>query len=112
MLTIFGVIAVSIMAAAYWLEDRSPWYTLIFAVASVATAIYSGLSEVYPIMVIEGIWSLMALQRFRSRRQIIHRAAPDQGDLAGSNREESRGEARILSECATGVAESSQRPDR
>ena len=67
MLTIFGVIAVSIMAAAYWLENRSPGYTLLFAAASLATAIYSGLSEVYPIMVIEGIWSLMALLRFRTR---------------------------------------------
>ncbi len=67
MLTIFGVIAVSIMAAAYWLEARSPWYTLLFAAASAATAVYSGLSDVYPIMVIEGIWSLMALQRFRNR---------------------------------------------
>ena len=67
MLTIFGAIAVSIMAGAYWFEARSVWLTLIFAAASLATAIYSGLSEVYPIMVIEGVWSLIALHRFRAR---------------------------------------------
>ncbi len=69
MLTIFGSIAVSIMVAAYWLEHRSDWYTLIFAVASAATAIYSGLSEIYPIMVIEAIWSVIALRRFITARQ-------------------------------------------
>ena len=68
MLTIFGAIAVSIMAGAYWFESRSRWMILIFAAASLATAIYSGLSEVYPIMVIEGLWSSLALQRFLARR--------------------------------------------
>ena len=67
MLTIFGAIAVSIMAGAYWLEDRSRWYTLVFAGASLATAIYTGLAEVYPIMVIEALWSLIALRRFMTR---------------------------------------------
>ena len=64
MLTIFGSIAVSIMFLSYWLEPRSRWYVLIFAGASAATSLYSGLAEVYPIMVIEALWSLVALQRF------------------------------------------------
>ena len=64
MLTIFGSIAVAIMFLPYWLESRSRWNILIFAVASAATSPYSGLEEVYPIMVIEGLWSLVALQRF------------------------------------------------
>ena len=71
MLTIFGSIAVSIMVAAYWLEPRSRWFILIFAGASIATAVYSGLAEVYPITVIEAIWSLIALRRFLA----THRAA-------------------------------------
>ena len=69
MLTIFGAIAVSIMAGAYWLEERSRWYTLLFAAASLATAIYSGLEAVYPIMVVEGVWSLIALRRFLQRAE-------------------------------------------
>ena len=40
---------------------------LIFAVASAATSAYSGLVEAYPITVIEGLWSLVALQRFYKR---------------------------------------------
>jgi hypothetical protein len=58
MLTIFGSIAVAIMFLSYWLESRSRWNILIFAVASAATSAYSGLEEVDPIMVIEGLWSL------------------------------------------------------
>ena len=69
MLTIFGSIAVSIMVAAYWLEPRSRWFILVFAGASVATAVYSGLAEVYPITVIEPIWSIIALRRFLKARQ-------------------------------------------
>ena len=64
MLTIFGSIAVAIMFLSYWFESRSRWNILIFAGASAATSAYSGLAEVYPIMVIEALWSLVALQRF------------------------------------------------
>ena len=67
MLTIFGSIAVSIMMLSYSLESRSKWYVLIFAGASAATAIYSGLAEVYPITVIEAIWSTVAIRRFTVR---------------------------------------------
>jgi hypothetical protein len=64
MLTIFGSIAVSIMMLSYSLEARSRWYVLVFAGASAATAVYSGLAEVYQITAIEAIWSLVALRRF------------------------------------------------
>lgn len=69
MLTIFGSIAVSIMVATYMLERRSAWFILIFAGASIATAVYSGLAEVYPIAVVEAIWSVIALRRFVEARQ-------------------------------------------
>ncbi len=69
MLTIFGSIAVSIMLLSYWLEPRSRWFVLIFAGGSAATSVYSGLAEVYPIMVIEAIWAAVALQRFARRRR-------------------------------------------
>ena len=55
MLTIFGSIAVAIMFLSYWMEPRSKWFILIFAAASAATSVYSGLAEVYPIMVIEAL---------------------------------------------------------
>ncbi len=69
MLTLFGSIAVSIMMLSYSLESRSKWYVLIFAGASAATSIYSGLAEVYPITVIEAIWSVIALRRFVERHR-------------------------------------------
>ena len=68
MLTVFGSIAVGIMFLSWWLEPRSRWYTLVFAGGSAATALYSGLAEVYPIMVIESLWSVVAVRRFARAR--------------------------------------------
>ncbi len=67
MLTVFGSIAVTIMFLTYWLEHRSKWMVLLFAVGSALTAAYSGLAAVYPITVIEGLWALVALRRFTQR---------------------------------------------
>ena len=67
MLTLFGSIVVSIMMLSYTLEARSRWYVLVFAGASAATAVYSALAGVYPITVIEAIWSLVALRRYVMR---------------------------------------------
>ncbi|MCH2537273.1 MAG: hypothetical protein MK128_07660 [Dehalococcoidia bacterium] len=69
MLTVFGVIAVTIMFLAYWLEPRSKWMVLIFAGGSALTAAYSGLVAAYPITVIETLWALVALQRFWRRHR-------------------------------------------
>lgn len=72
MLTLFGSIAVGIMFLSYWLEHRSKWMVLLFAAGSGLTALYSGLAQVYPITVIEGLWAAVALQRFvrRHREQV------------------------------------------
>ena len=78
MLTVFGSIAVGIMFLSWWLEPRSRWYILIFAGASLATAVYSGLAEVYPIMVIEALWSAVAFRRFAATRD----AGPAVDELA------------------------------
>ncbi len=67
MLTAFGSVAVSVMLVSYWLEPRSKWFVLVFAVASAATAAYSGLVEVYPITVIEFLWAMVAFRRFLVR---------------------------------------------
>ena len=67
MLTVFGAIAVSIMFLSYWTEERSKWLVLVFAIGSGMTSLSSGLEKVYPITVIEGLWALVALQRFRQR---------------------------------------------
>ena len=69
MLTIFGSVAVGVMLLSYWRESSSKWFVLVFAVASAATSAYSALVEAYPITVIEALWALVALQRFRTRYQ-------------------------------------------
>lgn len=69
MLTVFGSVAVTIMLLSYWLESRSKWMVLVFAVGSALTSAYSGLAEVYPITVIEALWAGAALQRFVRRFQ-------------------------------------------
>jgi hypothetical protein len=67
MLTAIGSAAVGVMFVAYWLEPRSRWFVLVFAVASAATAVYSGLVAAYPITVIEALWAVVALRRFVTR---------------------------------------------
>jgi len=42
---------------------------LVFAIGSGMTSLYSGIEGVYPITVIEGLWSLVALQRFVQRHK-------------------------------------------
>ena len=74
MLTVLGTIAVSIMLLAYWQEQRSKWFVLIFAGASAATAAYSAAVEAYPITGVEALWALVALARFR-RRHLAEAAA-------------------------------------
>jgi hypothetical protein len=71
MLTAFGAIAVGIMFGSWWLEPRSRWYVLGFALGSGLTAIYSYLAVVYPITVIEGLWTVVVVRRFivRSRAE-------------------------------------------
>ena len=71
MLTLFGSVAVAVMFLSYWFEPRSKWFVLIFAGACAATSAYSALAGVYPITVIEALWSIVAYQRFslRSRQE-------------------------------------------
>ena len=77
MLTIFGSVAVAVMMFSYWLEPRSKWFVLVFAVGCVGTSAYSGLVQAYPITVLEAVWAVVALQRFyqRNRRERVKDSA-------------------------------------
>jgi hypothetical protein len=66
-LTLFGLFAVSAMLLFYALEDRSPWFIFAFAIACVLGSIYGFLQGAWPFGVIEAIWALIALVRFRKR---------------------------------------------
>lgn len=67
-LTLFGLFAVSLMLVTYALEARSPWYVLAFAGSCVLASIYGFLQGAWPFGVVEAIWSLVALQRWRGLR--------------------------------------------
>ena len=67
-LTTFGFVAVGAMFASYWLEDRSPWFVLVFAAACAASALYALLAGTLPFAVVETLWAAVALLRFRARR--------------------------------------------
>jgi len=44
MLTAFGAVAVTAMMLSYWLEARSAWFVLSFALACAASSVYGWLS--------------------------------------------------------------------
>jgi len=66
-LTLFGLFAVTAMLACYALEDRSPWFVLAFAGACVLASAYGFLQGAWPFGVVEVIWALVALHRWRQR---------------------------------------------
>ena len=64
-LTLFGLCAVTAMLVTYALEARSRWFVLAFAGACVLGSIYGFLQGAWPFGVVEGIWSLVAVRRWR-----------------------------------------------
>ncbi len=64
-LTLFGLIAVSLMLLCYALERRSRWWTLGFSGACMLGSAYGFLQGAWPFGVVEAIWSLVALDRWR-----------------------------------------------
>lgn len=105
-ITVFGVVAVTVMVIAYALEKRSKWFVLVFAGGCAATSAYSGLAAAYPITVVEGLWTFLALRRFYQRhsrqkeKEQQQEQFPDDkhnedddgetdGEVLGSNDEES-----------------------
>jgi hypothetical protein len=65
-LTTFGLFAVTAMVVCYALEMRSPWYVLGFSIACVLGSIYGFLQGAWPFGVVEAIWAVIALRRWRS----------------------------------------------
>ena len=65
-LTIFGLFAVTSMLVCYALEKRSLWFILAFAVACVLGSVYGFLQGAWPFGVVEAIWAIVAVRRWRS----------------------------------------------
>jgi len=64
-LTIFGLFAVTMMLVCYAFEDRSRWFILMFAVACALGSAYGFLQGAWPFGLVEGVWSVVAVRRWR-----------------------------------------------
>ena len=66
-LTLFGLLSVTLMLVCYALEDRSAWFVLAFAGACGLASIYGFLQGAWPFGVVEAVWAVIALRRWRLR---------------------------------------------
>ena len=67
-LSAFGLFAVTLMVICYALEDRSRWYILGFAFACVLGSIYGFLQGAWPFGVVEAVWAVIAVWRWKKKR--------------------------------------------
>jgi len=68
-LTAFGLLAVSLMLAFYAFEDRSSHFVLAFAGACAMGSAYGFLQGAWPFGLVEGIWTVVAIQKWRRLRR-------------------------------------------
>lgn len=68
MLTLFGAAAVTFMMLMYALERRGPAFIAAFACGCVLSSLYGFLAGTWPFGVVEAIWAIVALRRFRAAR--------------------------------------------
>jgi hypothetical protein len=73
-LAAFGLLAVTAMLVFYALEDHSPAFVLAFAGACALASIYGFAQGAWPFGLIEAVWTLIAIARWRKRM----RRAPEQ----------------------------------
>jgi hypothetical protein len=66
--TVFGLLAVATMLATYALEDRNTLFILAFAGACALGSVYGFLQGAWPFGVLEAIWALVAVHRWRLKR--------------------------------------------
>jgi len=67
-LTIFGLCAVTAMLVTYALERRGPRWILAFAGACVLGSAYGFLQGAWPFGLIEAIWAIVAVRRWRRQQ--------------------------------------------
>jgi hypothetical protein len=64
-LTLFGLFAVTAMLIAYALEERGAIYVLAFACSCALASLYGFLQGAWPFGLVEGVWTFIALRRWR-----------------------------------------------
>lgn len=64
--TIYGVVAVTFMMSMYALESRSRHFIGLFAIGCALSSSYGFLAGTWPFGLVEGVWTFIALRRYRS----------------------------------------------
>lgn len=64
-LTLFGACAVTFMVLMYALEGRGRGFILAFACGCALSSVYGFLAGTWPFGVVEVIWAVIALRRYR-----------------------------------------------
>ena len=67
LLTAFGLFAAVAMIITYALEEKSSWFTLALAAACALGAVYVFLQGAWPFVILEAIWSAVALVKWHRR---------------------------------------------
>jgi hypothetical protein len=65
-LTVFGVCVLTFMMTMYALERRGNGFVLAFAVGCALSSAYGFASGAWPFGVVEAVWAVIALRRWRS----------------------------------------------
>lgn len=65
-ITLYGVFAVTFMMTMYALEGRDRRFVLAFACGCLLSSLYGFLSGAWPFGVVEAIWAVVAVRRFRA----------------------------------------------
>lgn len=65
-LTVFGACAVTFMMLMYALERRHRRFVLAFACGCALSSVYGFLAGTWPFGIVEAIWALVALRRYRT----------------------------------------------
>jgi hypothetical protein len=64
-LNLFGLFAVTVMIVCYALERRHAGFVLAFAASCVLASVYGFLQGAWPFGLLEGVWSVVAVRRWR-----------------------------------------------
>jgi hypothetical protein len=75
--TLFGLVAVTLMLIFYAAEHLSRWFVLAFAGACGLASIYGFWSGAWPFGVVEAIWALVAARRWWARGAETWRPGPE-----------------------------------
>jgi len=67
-LTLFGFLAVVAMLVTYAFEHKSSWFVLAFAGSCCLASLYGFLQGAWPFGVVEAVWAVVALRRWRQQR--------------------------------------------